>query len=341
MSKKVSLNGRLVGDGEPVYIIAEGGLSNWGRLDLAKQQVDAAMAAGCDAVKFQAQMTEALVSKVVDPYWYRRLKYKELSHDDLRKLWDYCSVRNIQCFITAHTEVDHEFLDKELDQPFFKVGSGESVNFEFLEKVGATKKPVIMSLGMHLDNEEIKESVRALERGGTTDIVLLHCNTVYPTPPNMNDLSMIGRLKKMFDYPVGYSDHTVGWHLVLAAVALGATVIEKHLSFDTRDKRSFDCPGSVTPETIKDMVDQIRDIEAAMSDRQGLRAEHLKKGRKWARQSITATRDISKGTAITRKMLALKRPGTGLGPDRLSDVVGKKASRDIGEDEFILEADVT
>lgn len=340
MAKKVSLNGRMVGDGEPVYIIAEGGLTNWGDLELAKRQVDAAMAAGCDVVKFQAQTTEALVSKVVDPYWYKRLKYKELSHEKLKELWEYCSIRNIECFITAHTDVDLDFLDKELNVPFFKVGSGESLNLEFLENVGSRGKPVIVSLGLHQTDEEIKATIGAIEKGGCKEIVILHCNTVYPTPPAMNDLSMIARLKQMFDYPIGYSDHTVGWHIPIAAVALGATVFEKHLSFDKTDKRSFDCAGSTTPEDLKQMVNQFREVEAALKDTEGIRAAHITKARGWARQSIVAARNIAEGEVISKDMIALKRPGKGLGPDEVLQVVGKKATRAIGEDELILKEDI-
>lgn len=335
----IHLNGRAVGDGHPVYIIAEGGLTNWGDLNLAKKQVDAAMAAGCDAIKFQAQTTEMLVSRKVDPYWYRRLKYKELSYDALRELWAYCSVRNIQCFITAHTDVDLDFLDRELNVPFFKVGSGESLNLEFLENAGSRGKPVIMSLGLHLTDEEMQESVRAIERGGCHDIIILHCNTVYPTPPTISDLAMITRLKTMFPYPIGYSDHTVGWHIPIAAVALGATVIEKHLSFDKDDKRSFDCPGSGTPEDWKRIVNDIRDVEAALLDRAGGRISHIEQARRWARQSIVAARDIAEGEVISRDMLLLKRPGVGLGPDAIDRIVGKKSMRAIEADTLIKDGD--
>ncbi len=341
MSKKVSLNGRLVGEGEPVYIIAEGGLTNWGQIDLAKKQADAALAARCDAVKYQAQTTEALVSKVVSPYWYDRLKYKELPHEELKQLMAYCKEIGIQGFITAHTDVDLEFLDKQLNVPFHKVGSGESLNLEFLEHVGACKKPVIMSLGLHTSLDEARESVAALERGGTRDIILMHCNTIYPTPWEIIDLSIIGKLKEVFEYPIGYSDHTEGWHIPLAAVALGATIIEKHLSFDLADERSLDSAVSCTPETLITMVRQMRQVDAARIDRSGARPQAILKGREWARQSIVAAHAIPKGTTITRDMLALKRPGTGLGPERVQDILGKKAARDLGEDELVLEVDVT
>lgn len=341
MSRAVSLNGRLVGEGYPVYVIAEGGLTNWGDIELAKRQVDAAMAAGCDAIKFQAQTTEELVSKVADPYWYRRLKYKELSHEKLRELWEYCSIRNIECFITAHTDIDLEFLDKDLNVPFFKIGSGESQNREFLENVGSRGKPVIISLGLHLTKEEVKASIDALERGGCKDIVILHCNTVYPTPPAMSDLAMIGRLREWFEYPIGYSDHTVGWHIPLASIALGATVLEKHLSFDKNDKRSFDCAVSTTPDELKEMVIQIRDVESALQDTEGLRAGYIVKARQWAQQSIVAATNIKEGSEITRSMLTFKRPGKGLTPDQVGLVLGKRAARDIAADEIVTIIDVT
>jgi sialic acid synthase SpsE len=338
--KKVNLSGKLVGDGEPVYIVAEGGVTNFGDLSLAKKQVDAAMAAGCDAVKFQTQTTEALVSKVVDPYWFRRMKYKEIPHPGIRELQRYCSIRNIEFFATAHTDVDLDFLDKELNVPFFKIGSGESVNYEFLQNVGKRGKPVIMSLGMHLDENEIRKSVGTLEDAGASEIVILHCNTVYPTPPEVNHLRMIYRLQEMFDYPIGYSDHTVGLHMAIAAVALGACMIEKHISFDLRDLRSLDCAGSGTPEMWKDLVQQIREVEAAMKEPSALREEKIRQGRAWAQQSIVAKNDIPMGTVITHEMLAFKRPGKGLPSYEAAKIIGKAAKRDIGADELILEADV-
>lgn len=341
MGTKINLNqNRLVGEGEPVYIVAEGGVTNFGDLELAKRQVDAAMAAGADAIKFQAQTTEALVSRKVDPYWYRRMKYKELSFDKLRELWDYCSIRNIQCFITAHTEIDLDFLDKELNVPFFKVGSGESINYEFLKNVGSRGKPVIISLGLHLNDEEIKKSIGILEDAGAKDIIILHCNTVLPTPPGINYLRRISHLQKMFSYPIGYSDHTVGWHMAIAAVALGACMIEKHLSFDLNDLRSFDCAGSCTPETLKLMVSQIREVEAALKDPLEIREEKIITGRRWAGQSIVAKKDIPKGAKITSDLLAFKRPGVGLAPEQAAKIINKTAAKDIYEDELIVEEDL-
>ncbi len=340
MTKTISLNGRKVGEGEPIYIIAEGGVTNFGELDLAKLQVDSAMAAGCDAIKFQAQTTEALVSKKVDPYWYKRMKYKELSYDELKELKDYCSIRNIEFFATGHTKVDTDFLADELDVPFLKVGGGEITNHDFLKTVGSKGKPVIISLGLCKDLKDAKAAVKVLEDAGCKDIVIMHCNSIYPTPPHLNNLGFIKTLKENFDYPIGYSDHTIGWHLVLAAVAMGATVIEKHLSFDLEDLRSLDSVLSVTPETLKIMVSEIRDIETALQDPGQEYYDHLDKGRSWARQSIVAAKDIRKGEKITQEMLAFKRPGKGMAPNEADKIIGKKAKKDIDEDELIFEKDV-
>lgn len=344
MSKKVKLGNKFVGDNESVYICAEGGLTNWGELKLAKKQVDVSIKARCDAVKFQAQTTEDLVSRKENPYWYKRLKYKELSYTDLKKLKNYCKKGNIEYFVTAHVDSDLDFLDKELNLPFLKVGSGESINYNFLKNVGSRKKPVIMSLGLHLTDDEILKSIKTLEDAGTKEIILLHCNTIYPTPPDINDLKRISHLKTLTDYPVGYSDHTVGWHMVIAAVALGATLIEKHISFDKTDKRSLDCPGSCLPEELKEMVIQVREVEATMKmNKKTIRkkTEVIKKARKWARQSITAKSNIKKGAKITKDMLIFKRPGTGLSPENIKKVLNKTASRDIKEDKFISLKDVS
>ncbi len=341
MPRIASLGGRIVGEGKPVYIVAEGGLTNWGDLDLAKRQVDAAMAAGADAVKFQAQTTEALVSKKVDPYWYKRLKYKELSYDALRELKAYCDIRNIDFFVTTHTDVDLDFLDKDLNLPFFKIGSGESINERFLKNVASRGKPVIMSLGLHQSEDEVVRSVRVFEDAGIKDIVILHCNTVYPTPIGMSDLRAIERLMKRFpSYPIGYSDHTVGWHIPLAAVGLGACMIEKHLSFDKSDKRSFDCPGSCTPEDQKLMVAQIREVEQALAAPPAGKAELIENARKWAAQSAVAAEDLPEGTVLTMAHVALKRPGIGVREEQLNTILGKKTARRIEKDELIREADV-
>lgn len=324
-----------IGKDSPVYIIAEGGLTNWGDVNLAKQQVDMAMAAGVDAIKFQAQSTEDLVSRYESPYWYRRLKYKELTYEDLIELRNYCSIRNIDFFVTAHTQKDLDFIVDVLDVPFVKVGSGESVNAAFLEQVATKGKPVMISFGMHASMNEIERSIQVLEQGGCNEIIIMHCNTVYPTPLDIVDLGAIKKMQQRFTYPVGYSDHTIGWHVPTAAAALGAKVIEKHISFDKQDKRSLDCAVSCEPDDLKQMVSHIRDIEQALKCNKGKRKKLLSEARDWARQSIVAARDLGSGHQLTAGDLAFKRPGTGLSPDNMHDVIGKRLIADIVQDQFI------
>tara|TARA_Y100000816_G_scaffold122065_1_gene85788 strand:- start:24710 stop:25738 length:1029 start_codon:yes stop_codon:yes gene_type:complete len=340
LKKRVKLGDRFVGPEDPVYIIAEGGLSNWGDVELAKLQVDAAMAAGADAIKFQAQSTDELVSKKVDPNWYKRLKYKELSYENIKELWKYCEIRNIQCFITAHTEIDLDFLDNEINVPFFKVGSGESINKVFLKNVAQRKKPIIISFGLHYSLEEIAESIKVLTDNGAKDIVILHCLTTYPSPPESCNLKMIDELKKKFKCPVGYSDHSRGIHIPIAAVTLGAKIIEKHLSFNKFDKRSFDNAGSCLPEDLVMLVDQIRDIELAINSNNASRKKEIQRSRKWASQSIVASKTINKGEKISKKMIALKRPGVGLSPSNVSKIIGKKTRKKIYKDYLILNKDL-
>lgn len=333
--KRVKLGDRFVGSNDPVYIIAEGGLSNWGNLKLAKLQVDAAMAAGADAIKFQAQSTEDLISKKADPNWFKRLKYKELSHEEIIELWDYCNIRNIQCFITAHTDKDLDFLDHVIDVPFFKIGSGESINKNFLKNVAKRNKPIIISFGLHYNMKEIHDSLKTLKQNGANEVIILHCLTKYPSPPESCDLQMIKKLHKKFKCPIGYSDHSVGIHIPIASVAMGAKVVEKHLSFNKLDKRSFDNAGSCIPKDLINLVDQIRDVEKAMVINPESRPDDIKKSRIWASQSVVAKKQINKNEVIKKSMLTFKRPGIGISPSSINKVVGSKANKKHLPDEII------
>lgn len=339
--KKVKLGKKIVGAGKPVFIIVEGGVTNYGNLALAKKQADAAVGAKADAVKFQAWKTESLVSKKASKAlikelgydWFKRLKEREMSFANLCKLKKYCTKKGITFFATPHDEESLDFLDKELKTPFFKVGSGESNNYDFLRKVGKKKKPVIISFGLQ-SNKEAEKAVQTLFSAGAKGVIALHCVTVYPTPHDIVDLSRIQRLQKLLKIPVGISDHSVGWHVPLAAVALGASVIEKHITFDKADPRSLDNPGALLPEEFKIMVAQARDIEKAkMLVSEKKKSKVLKKSRDWALQSIVATQDIKKDTTITRRMICFKRPGKGgILPKDIGKVLGKKAKTFIEED---------
>ena len=325
--------------------MCEGGVTNYGDLTLAKQQADTARAVGADIVKFQAWKTEHLISRKVSKRlapelgydWFERLKCKELSFDELKKLYEYCIRIGISCFATAHDDVSLDFLHREIAQQFFKVGSGESHNFEFLKNVGSRGKPVIISFGLQSEAEVLK-AVEVLRSAGTREIIALHCTSLYPTPYDMVGLARMLYLKELTGLPVGISDHSVGWHVVLAAVALGAHLVEKHLTFDKNDHRSLDNPGALLPGEFMLMVRQIRDIEQAMRSMSEFeRMRGLEAARDWAAQSLVAARDIPAETVLTREMIAFKRPPRGgLPPEALYSVIGKKTKIGIEEDEQIL-----
>lgn len=342
---KANFVGRKIGDGEPVYIICEGGVTNYGQLELAKRQVDAAYEARTDIVKFQVWKTENLISKKVAKRlqaemgydWFARVKYKEIPYDQIRELAKYVQTGGMPFFATAHEEDGLDFLDKELNQLFFKIGSGESHNYEFLKSVGKRGKPVMISFGLQSD-EEILKAIKTLRDAGVKDIVALHCTTLYPTPYDKLDLKRMLYLRELLNVPIGLSDHSVGWHVPLAAVAMGACVIEKHLTFGKEDPRSMDNAGALYPEEFKAMVKQIRDLEKALiPGNEAERQQGLVKGRDWAGQSLMASKDIPAGTEITRETVTFKRPARGgLPPEKLSEIIGKKTKTTIEADEQIL-----
>jgi N-acetylneuraminate synthase/N,N'-diacetyllegionaminate synthase len=343
--KKVKLGKKLVGKGEPTFIIVEGGVTNYGSFSLAKKQANAAVRAKGNSVKFQAWKTENLVSKKASTNlakelgydWFKRLKEREMTFSNLYKLKRYCDKKGIIFFATPHDEESLDFLDKKLKVPFFKIGSGESNNYDFLERIGSKKKPVIISFGLQSD-KEAKKAVNTLFSAGAKGVIALHCTTAYPTPYGIVDLKRIERLKKLLKVPVGISDHTVGWHVPLAAVSLGASVIEKHITFDKSDPRSLDNPGALLPDEFKLMISQIRDIEKAMIPiAEKNKTRLLKKSRDWALQSIVTEKNIPKDTVITRKMLSFKRPGKGgILPKDIRKVLGKKSKILIEKDTQIL-----
>jgi N-acetylneuraminate synthase/N,N'-diacetyllegionaminate synthase len=339
-----SIGGRLVGRGHPVFVICEAGVTNYGERELAMRQIDAAVESGADAVKFQAWQTEELVSRRVAERlavelgfdWFARLKSKELTRQDLLALRDYARHRGIMFFVTAHDAPSLDFVVREIAPPLLKVGSGEAHNPEFLRLVGETGLPVLISFGFH-DAGEVRRAINILRDAGSPAVGAMHCVTEYPTPPPLAHLERISALASLLDVPVGYSDHTVGWHVPLAAVARGATMLEKHLTFDKSDPRSLDNPGALLPEEFRTFVRQVRDVEAALAEPPvALQEASRSRARAWAGQAIVAARTIQAGDIVAREMLAFKRPARGgLGPELVGSVVGRKAARTLQADEQI------
>lgn len=326
-----------------VYIIAEAGVNHNGSFDLACKLVDAAKDAGVDCIKFQTFKSINLVSHNAQKAEYQKdttgdgsqvdmLKKLELSYDEFRCLKEYCDKTGI-CFLSTPFDFDSiEFLNS-IEMPFWKIPSGEVTNLPYLVALANTEKPVVMSTGM-CEMDEIGAAVKVLKANGTKDIKLLHCNTEYPTPFEDVNLKAMQTMRDMFDLEVGYSDHTKGIEVPVAAVALGATVIEKHFTLD-RNMEGPDHKASLEPDELKRMVSSIRHIEQALGNGDKIPSLSEKKNITVARKSIVAKVDIKKGDILTEENITVKRPGTGISPMRWNDVIGTKAIRDFQEDELI------
>jgi N,N'-diacetyllegionaminate synthase len=331
-----------------VFIVAEAGVAALGDPELARGQIDAAVAAGVDAVKFQAWRTENLISRPVAARlrgelgydWFERMKARELSFDDLRGLQAYSRECGILFFATPHDDEALEFL-VEIDVPLVKVGSGEAANLPFLRRIGASGRPVLIAFGLQT-NGEARQAVAALQDAGAPEVVALHTTSLYPTPPQFASLDRIARLRDTLGVPVGISDHTVGRHIPLAAVALGSRAIEKHLTFDKSDTRSLDNAGALEPDELAAMVREVREVEAALRPaRADELAEALARSRDWAEQAIVAARDLVSGTVLAESDVAFKRPRRGgLPPGALESLVGRALRHDVAADEQILRDDV-
>lgn len=329
-------------------IIAEAGVNHNGSLDLAKQLVDKAVEAGVDYIKFQTFKASKLVTKAAKQAEYQQknigkggdsqyqmLKKLELSPTDYDVLITYCAEKGIKFFSTAFDFDSIEYLHS-LNLGLWKIPSGEVTNYPFLKRVAAYNEKTILSTGM-CDMEDVRAAVEALYRNGLSkeNLILLHCNTEYPTPFEDVNLKAMEALRKEFGVDVGYSDHTRGIEVPIAAVALGATVIEKHFTLD-RNMEGPDHKASLEPDELKAMVSAIRNIEKAIG---GDGTKHIsdseRKNIAVARKSIVAARDISVGELLTETNLTVKRPGTGISPMLWEEVVGTKAIRNFQEDELI------
>lgn len=327
-----------------VLIIAEAGVNHNGDIKLAKKLVLAAKECGADVIKFQTAELSCLVSKYATMAEYQKknigketsqhemLKKLLLSYDEFRELSYYCKKTGIQFLSTPFDIGSIKFLEK-IGCNFWKVPSGEVTNLPYLVEIAKTHKPVIMSTGM-CNMEEVEAAINLLELYGSGEITLLHCTTEYPAPFNHVNLQAMSAMHNRFLKPVGYSDHTEGIEIPIAAAAMGAVVIEKHFTLD-RGMEGPDHKASLEPHDLKRMVCAIRNIETAMGN--GIKQpfpEELE-NRIAARKSIIAGRDIHKGEIFTEDNITTKRPGNGISPMEWHNVLGKVAKRDFKEDELV------
>ena len=326
---------------EKVIIIAEAGVNHNGDIQIAKKLIDAAVEAGVDYVKFQTFKADSLVSKSAkkatyqivnindgDDSQYTMLKNLELSHENHLELMSYCSEKDISFFSTAFDVEGVKYLN-DLGLSFFKIPSGEITNYPYLKAVALCKKPVVMSTGM-CSEKDIENALEVLVKFGISKemISILHCNTEYPTPMKDVNLNAMLSIKEKFQTKIGYSDHTLGIEVPVAAVALGAQIIEKHFTLD-KTLPGPDHVASLEPRELKEMVVAIRNIELAVSgDGEKAPSESETKNIAIARKSIYVNKSLPKGHVLTDGDLIALRPGDGISPMEWENVIGKQLTAD-------------
>ena len=330
-----------------VLIIAEAGVNHNGSLELAKHLIDKAVEAGVDVIKFQTFKSEKLVSKTARQAEYQQrnigkkdegqlvmLKKLELSQADHEELISYCNERGIRFFSTAFDMDSIDYLHS-LDMGLWKIPSGEITNYPYLRKIAQYKEPVILSTGM-CELSDIEAAMNVLLDFGVQkeQITILHCNTEYPTPFADVNLKAMLEIGEKFGVQIGYSDHTKGIEVPIAAVALGATVIEKHFTLD-KTMEGPDHKASLEPDELKAMVSAIRNIEQALGSGHKTISESERKNIEIARKSIVAARPIEAGEMLTEENLTVKRPGNGISPMLWNEVVGTRAVMSFNEEDPI------
>ena len=327
-----------------VFVIAEAGVNHNGNIEIAKKLIDAASAAGADAVKFQTFRAESLVCKTAKKAEYQlgvtdrsetqydMLKKLELTEQMHKKLMEYCAKKKLM-FLSTPFDIGSVKLLSKLGMQIFKIPSGEITNLPYLREIAGHQKKVILSTGMSNMNE-VKAAVDVLKENGAADIILLHCNTQYPTPVSDVNLLAMVRMHEELGLPVGYSDHTLGIEVPIAAAVLGAAVIEKHFTLN-KNMEGPDHKASLEPQELKRMVEGIRKTELALGVGIKQASDSEKENRDIVRKSIVAASSIKKGEKYTEENLTVKRPGIGISPMRWDEVIGKTAGRDYETDEMI------
>ena len=328
-----------------VLIIAEAGVNYNGDIEIAKKMVDAAVAANADVVKFQTGIPEKVISRFAQKAEYQKVNTNNSEENQLdmaKKLmlpWDvypeliaYCKEKNIE-FMSTPFDIDSAAFLHDLGMKVWKIPSGEITNLPLLIHIAKYGEKIILSTGMST-LEEVKTAYDLLKEHGAGDIVVLHCNTEYPTPFEDVNIMAMQTIKKELQTDVGYSDHTMGVEAIIASVALGATIVEKHFTLD-RNMPGPDQKASIEPDELKYMVEAIRNVEKAIGTGEKKPSKSEIKNINIARKSIVAKRNISKGEVLDEDNITCKRPGGGISPMEWFGVIGTTAVRDFVEDEMI------
>ena len=339
----IDFGGRLIGEGQPCYVIAEAGANHNGDYGLACELIDAAVDAGADAVKFQTYSGNTLYSSKAPKFDYLDGVSDKAPHELLEdiamprhwqpKLAEYCGDR-IDFLSSPFDRAAVDELDA-LDVRGFKIASFELVDLPFIEYAASKGRPLILSTGMATLGE-IEEAIEAARRGGTDDVIILQCASLYPSPPEIMNLRSIPALRSAFGRPVGLSDHTLGIHVSVTSIAFEAALIEKHFTLD-RTMDGPDHPFAIEPDELADLVAQVRDIELALGDgvKRGPSEAEAEEMYSKARRSIVAAEPIPAGSVVRRDQLTVKRPGHGIKPKFIEAVAGRTAAVDIEYDDII------
>ena len=349
MSDYIKIARRKISHRHPCFVIAEAGVNHNGDVELAKRLVDVATEAGADAVKFQTFKAERVVSATAPKAEYQlqttdaaesqldMLRRLELSPEAHRELQAYCQERGVLFMSTPFDEESADLLD-ELGVPVFKIGSGEITNCPFLEYVARKGKPIILSTGMSYLSE-VDEAVRVIHDAGCDQLVLLHCVSNYPADPADANLRAMQTMATAFQVPVGFSDHTPGIEVALAAVALGACVIEKHFTLD-KDLPGPDHRASLEPHGLQALVTGIRTVELALGSGAKRPAQSEADNRLIVRRSLAAAFDIPEGAVLRSDMLRALRPASGISPALVEHVVGRRVRRSLMSGQLITWSDL-
>jgi N-acetylneuraminate synthase len=341
------LGAKRIGKGNPCYVIAEAGVNHNGSLDMALELVRKAAEAGADAVKFQTFKAENLVSESAPMAKYQKenlrsnggqlemLRKLELTAEEFHHIYTACHDHGIQ-FLSTPFDMESARLLDGMGVPAFKVGSGEITNLPFLHALASLGKPILLSTGMS-DMVEVEAAVSTIRAAGDFPLAIMHCTSAYPAPAESCNLRAMDSLTKTFAVPVGYSDHTVGWDVCLAAVSLGATILEKHFTLDP-SLPGPDHRASLDPAQLKKMIQEIRRVESALGTGVKAPVEAEMDTRLVARKSLVLARAVDKGGTIQEEDLTVKRPGTGIPPSQWRSVVGRRLKVD-GAAERVLSWD--
>ncbi len=345
---KIQLTSKhAVGDDSEPYIIAELGSNHNGDMDIAKKMIDAAKEAGANCVKFQSWSKDSIFSrKAYEDNYFLADDYRDrddytmeeiveeysISEQELLEMKKYSDKLGIDCTSTPFSEKEVDFLVDEMNTEFIKIASMDVNNYPFIDYIAKKNLPIVLSTGLSTLSE-INNAIETIENAGNNKIVILHCVSIYPPEDDEINLCNIDTLSGMYEYPVGFSDHTLGTAIPIAAIAKGACMIEKHFTLD-QTMEGWDHKISTTPDELREIVNGARKVHLALGTKRVYQEENQERILAF-RRSIVAARDIAAGEIFDEKMLDYKRPGTGLAPGEIVNLIGKKARRDIEYDRII------